>query len=138
MLRALPLFSLNESVSMESSTKLVPPAWSVSRNTKKSSEGILAGPVSQLVKFERECDSKMDKLIGDSDEEGDGEVVFIEHVDGPHGYVCTWAFSLDEKFAPGPAMSYILGRFALAYSAPRSSIQVLIKEYKLLRIRLRL
>ena len=51
-----------------------------------------AGEVGELVEFEGEGDAEADELVGDRNEEGDGQVVVVEDADGGgrHGEVGWW------------------------------------------------
>jgi hypothetical protein len=57
------------------------------RDDGEHDEVCAASKIGELVEFQREGYGKEEELVGDCDEEGDGEVVVVENMDGGHG-VC--------------------------------------------------
>jgi len=49
-------------------------------NDSKHDKVSAASEIRQFVKMQRPCDGEEEELIGDGDEEGDGEVVLVEYV----------------------------------------------------------
>lgn len=41
----------------------------------------MSGRTCQLVELEGECDGKEEQLVGNSDDGGDGKVVFVQYMD---------------------------------------------------------